>query len=487
MLMDWFNVNKAGLAKLLEKRGKAFAVCEVVANAWDTDAARVDVTLAPVDGTRSARVTVEDDDPRGFANLTDSFTLFAESVRKGDPLKRGRFNLGEKLVLALCTEAVIASTTGTVTFSPKGRRRSCVKRERGSVFTGIIPMTKAEQEAAFSTLRAMLPPHGIITTVNGEALPERTPIATVKAFLQTEIADEHGIMRTRWRDTTIAIHEPLPGEAASVYEMGIPVVASGDKWHLDVGQKLPVGFDRDNLPSWYMRALRVAVLNATAEKLTKDDANAAWVRDAGTTSDATDAATRRIMDLRFGERRVIYDPSDPEANALAVTKGYTVVHGGMLNAGEWDNVRRSGAALPAGQVTPSPKPFSPDGSPLKVLDEADWTSGMDRATESIRDIARELLKTECAVTIANDPGWHFRAAYGKNSLTLNLNRLGYSWFDDWPHADGIQLLIHEFAHHYEPNHLSDEYHETLCRLGAEFTVLAAHRAGLFRFSQKETP
>jgi hypothetical protein len=67
----------------------------------------------------------------------------------------------------------------------------------------------------------------------------------------------------------------------------------------------------------------------------------------------------KIIDLRFGEKRVIYDPTDPEANALAVTKGYTVIHGGMLNGDEWRNVKRAGAALPAGQVTPSPKPFQP--------------------------------------------------------------------------------------------------------------------------------
>jgi hypothetical protein len=30
--------------------------------------------------------------------------------------------------------------------------------------------------------------------------------------------------------------------------MGIPVVETGDRWHVDVAQKVPLNFDRDNLP-----------------------------------------------------------------------------------------------------------------------------------------------------------------------------------------------------------------------------------------------
>ncbi|HEX7600664.1 MAG TPA: hypothetical protein VF316_03625, partial [Polyangiaceae bacterium] len=300
----WFSVDKAGLAKLLDRRGKAFAVCELISNAWDTSTTAVDVSLV-LTGPRKAELTVDDNDPEGFKNLTDSFTLFAESCRKGDPHKRGRFNLGEKLVLALCREARIASTTGTVTFSPKGRRRSSAKREAGTRFSGTITMTKAEHEAALKALSSLIPPSNIETSINGIKLGARTPLLTVEATLQTEVADESGVMRQRWLRTTVAIHEPLPGEEASVYEMGIPVVVTGDKYSVDVGQKVPLGFDRDNLPYSYLRDLRVIVLNATAEKLQKEDANAPWVRDAAGDSDATKDAVTRVMGLRFGDRRVI--------------------------------------------------------------------------------------------------------------------------------------------------------------------------------------
>lgn len=116
--MDWFTVDKAGLAKLLEKKGKAFALFELIQNAWDTDARKVRVKVEPIPGRPLATLYVEDDHPEGFKNMAHAFTLFAESEKKGDPSKRGRFNLGEKLVLALCERAEIISTKGSGSATP---------------------------------------------------------------------------------------------------------------------------------------------------------------------------------------------------------------------------------------------------------------------------------------------------------------------------------------------------------------------------------
>ena len=48
--------------------------------------------------------------------------------------KRGQFNLGEKLVLAVCDQASISTTKGTVVFDPdQGRiEKPRQKRDRGS-------------------------------------------------------------------------------------------------------------------------------------------------------------------------------------------------------------------------------------------------------------------------------------------------------------------------------------------------------------------
>ena len=56
----------------------------------------VSVTLERIAGTRQARLTVKDDNPEGFRDLTHAFTLFAESEKRYNEKLRGRFNLGEK-------------------------------------------------------------------------------------------------------------------------------------------------------------------------------------------------------------------------------------------------------------------------------------------------------------------------------------------------------------------------------------------------------
>src|SRR3990167_2968901 len=118
--MDWFSVDKTGLAKLLERKGKEFALYELIQNAWDEAITTVRVDLKRMHGG-FVRLSVEDDNPEGFRDLSHAFTLFAESHKKADATKRGRFNLGEKLVLAICTEAVIRSTKGMVVFDKHGR------------------------------------------------------------------------------------------------------------------------------------------------------------------------------------------------------------------------------------------------------------------------------------------------------------------------------------------------------------------------------
>src|ERR1035437_3938210 len=43
--MQWFDVDKAGLAKLLARKGKEFVLFELVQNAWDEDTRQVQVGL----------------------------------------------------------------------------------------------------------------------------------------------------------------------------------------------------------------------------------------------------------------------------------------------------------------------------------------------------------------------------------------------------------------------------------------------------------
>jgi hypothetical protein len=71
-------------------------------------------------------------------------------------------------------------------------------------------------------------------------------------------------MRPRQRKTQVAIFEALPGPTPSLYEMGLPVVEMGNRWHVNVGQKLPLNRDRDNVKPAYLQAVRVAMPAASS-------------------------------------------------------------------------------------------------------------------------------------------------------------------------------------------------------------------------------
>lgn len=487
--MQWFDVDKAGLGKLLARKGKSFILFELIQNAWDEDTGTVQVSLQRIAGTKYVQIVVEDDNPNGFVDLSHAFTLFAESTKKRDANKRGRFNIGEKLVLALCEEAEIASTTGTVTFDGTGRHVRRSKRERGSLFTGKLRMTNAEIDECAAAMCELIAPGNIKTVFNGEPIPARSPIATLTAALPTEIADSEGYLRKTTRRTEIGIYEPLSGETGTLYEMGIPVVETGDRWHVNVTQKVPLNVDRDNVPPSYMALIRSIVVEATRERLTVDDANSTWVKNAIEQhgNDFTAETIAQLANLRYGQKRVAYDPSDLEANKLAVAEGYTVVYGNQMSRAEWDAVRRAKAILPAGQVTPSPRPFGPDGEPLKTVPREDWTAGMNAVVGYIQRIAPRLIAAPVRVVIANDPTWPFRGAYGRGKLILNVGRLGHKWFSGELKsiAEINSLVIHELGHHYSGDHLSSEYHEALCHIGSKLTQLALHEPLLFDLGRED--
>lgn len=172
-----------------------------------------------------------------------------------------------------------------------------------------------------------------------------------------------------------------------------------------------------------------------------------------------------------------------EANKLSVADGRQVVHGRSLTADEWVQARRAGALPPAGQVTPSPKPFHPDGAQLAFLEREKWTDGIQQIVSYASWFGRELIERMVTVQIANDSGWPFHAAYGDGVLYLNIARLGYKWFEEGASVDVNRLLIHEFGHEYCGDHLSSDYHKALTRLGAKAIALALERPDAFSFAQ----
>ncbi len=139
----------------------------------------------------------------------------------------------------------------------------------------------------------------------------------------------------------------------------------------------------------------------------------------------------------------------------------------------WRNAKQANAILPAGKVTPSPKPYSPEGDPLLLV--PDPTPLMLEVAEYAKFVARQVLQAEIQVTFAREPAWPYSATYGPGQLTFNVRRLGRNWFSLAENRLAIdELLIHEFGHHYSGDHLSDNYHAALCRIGAAMIRKCPH-------------
>ena len=98
-------------------------------------------------------------------------------------------------------------------------------------------------------------------------------------------------------------------------------------------------------------------------------------------------------------------------------------------------------------------------------------------------IGRELLGCEVDVAIAREPGWPYGATYGKGRLVFNLARCGRAFFEHGITDDVNELLIHEYGHHYEGDHLSADYYKALCRVGVRLTRMALDSRSCFVYEE----
>lgn len=468
---NWIDVDLDGLRKLLERRGKEFAVYELVQNAWDENTTFVNITLTPPHRGMSELI-VEDDSPEGFRDLTHAYTMYAESYKKSNPEKRGAFNLGEKFVLALCSEVTITSTTGRVVFDQRGRTHSthpAHRREKGTEFRGSLRLSADEFARINEKVKLLLPE--ITTVYNGVEIPKRQVLATFNTTLPTVYADDEGVMRPRKRNALVQVFRPLPGETPMVFEMGIPVVETGDTWHVSVEQKVPLNMERDNVTPSFLAALRVAVLNRMHSEITPELASETWVRAAAGDSRVEPTAFKEVIRARFGDQAVSYDPSDIGSNREASSQDYTVVTGGSMSAGEWENARRTGALTPAGQVFPTNHGSK---EPHKRYDRSEWNLAMSYYAKFVEYVSPKLVGYKVTISYIADKRMVCGQFFG---TWFNVN-LAVHDVKDW--QANINLMLHELSHTVvqSNDHLSHQFYETVGALGAKLALLIARDAEL---------
>ena len=459
---SWIDVDLDGFGQLMAARPKVALIHDLLQNVFDEDATMAVVTLEPSPRRGRAQLTVTDDCPDGFADLRDAYTMYKPSKKKGDPTKRGRFNEGEKFVLSQCEEASIMTTTGTVHFHSDGKRQTAkTKTDAGSIFSGVVRLTNREVAEIIDQAKSILVPEGFTVNFNGELLEGRVPARLVeKVVLPTVQSDEDGVLKSTSRMTTVEIVQPLDGESPMIYEMGIPVVEVDVPWHLNVGQKVPLNRDRDNVTPAYRAKLLAAVLDQTVDLLTEETASKSWVKDA--LPQAAPETVRTAVTKIYGEGAVISNPFEREADKNAIDHGVNVIPGGAFDKAQWSAIRDSRAAV-----------SSSNSYSLRPTDSvADPVKATGPEAEAIRDycltVIRHLLEKDMVVKVYDDPRL-IAGSHGYGAIMVNLHGAPPTGFDLW--ID--DLLIHECAHHFSGDHLTMTYINACTRLGAKLRLLNA--------------
>jgi hypothetical protein len=247
-MKPWFAVSEKGLRDMLSGKNKTFIIRELVQNCFDEPITKCIVDIKWNSG--KVLLSVEDDSPEGFRNIEHAYTLFADTYKRSSPIHRGRINIGEKLVIAICINhgAKISTTKGTVEFHPtKGRiHHWSIKRERGSIFIGTFRATKDEYQELVDHAKSLLPPSAIDFYVNDEKIKPKIIFKSFKCKLDTEIYDHDiGNWKTLKRETEVHLVES--NGQSHVFEMGIPIMATDCKWHIDVQQRVPLTLDRESI------------------------------------------------------------------------------------------------------------------------------------------------------------------------------------------------------------------------------------------------
>ncbi len=245
-------------------------VREVVQNAADEAATRIEVDLRYDTETRSVVLRVTDDVEGGFRDPKLIFTLWL-SDKTDSPTKRGRMGRGLKEVISVADLTVIRSQgcdaiqfervkgkwTRTTPDLPRPARGTVVEcRVSGRSWT------KRDVRDALVYLGRIRPPAGTTLVLNGQELRRAPAKETYRITLPSivfDMDDGGRVQRERRFETTVELFEDSDPQ---VLEMGIPIESIDFPLSIDVGQRIPLREKRDTITEPWRRELFAKLLEA---------------------------------------------------------------------------------------------------------------------------------------------------------------------------------------------------------------------------------
>jgi len=463
----WFDVDKEGLKKLQEGKPKHYIVRELIQNAWDEDISLCEVFIH-LDEEGRCIVSVLDDAPDGFKDITDAFTLFKHTTKRHNPNQRGRFNLGEKQAFARCDYCSVETTKGTVQFSKKGREQKNNTLEKGSKITVIFKATQDELEDIHFWISQYLPPKNIEYRINHRKIPYKMPWKIISERLRTELAGQDGVLRKTTRKTKIDIYKPFTEtQPVFLYEMGIPICKIDCDYGINVQQKIPLSVDRETVPESYLQDLYTILLNNVHEELTEDNCSQSWVRIGSSDESVSSEAINSVVNKRYGDKVVVANPFDKRSIDEALSNGYRVIHGSELSKEEWNNIKRDGAIKSSSEI------FGKGSVGATYIEP---TRQMSEVAMLAKKIANLCLGVKITVLFYKSDATCL-AEYGNRTLSFNVKRLGQKFFNT--PLNTLSLILHELGHE-KGHHTEASYHRAITDMGERLVIEALENPKFFK-------
>lgn len=468
----WFEVDVAGMREFHGARKGWQLAKELVSNSFDEDVSFCQFDLTH-DGT-CAHLTVEDDGP-GFRDVADAYTLLGSTYKRARPDLRGRFNLGEKEIIAVSSSATVETAGRRIIFAENGERlEEQSDRKRGTRVELVLPWSQAKIERTITRMKRLLPPKNVKYTVNGTVVPYRESYKTFEASLETVLL-EHGVMRKTVRKTMVHLHKPSFGDRPMLFELGIPIQAIDCGFHIDVQQKIPMNPNRDAVKPHYLKHLYAEVLNHTVDEVPEDKISQEWVRQA-VEDKRTAPEVVKQMKKKFGEKALLWS-NDTQSNEKAVEAGYDLIRPKTLSPTERERFVEVGGLKHASDI------FSSNGEGDDRSKEVKANEDMQQIATYTKQLAIALVSRDIRVRFYSKFGEGVAASYNQaiGTLSFNVATLGYEWFKQGVTADTTAVILHEVAHEArDPDYAHGPvYRRNLETLAGKAVMLALEQLNVF--------
>ena len=436
-------------------------VQEIISNSFDEKAVQTvkcDITQVQVGDDSEfdyLRVKITDDG-KGFRDLKDIYTLYADSYKRTNTKQSGRFNEGEKRFIAVAESAYVQTKGWEFTFDKNGKtkRQMGTSAPQGTTVLGLFK-TEESRNQVISELNNLAVPHKKKLFINGKELPPKVLVKKFETRLMTVKAEgkNQKLIRVK-EECDVYIYEKNSGEEPIIYELGIPVQKLDEKfkWHVDIRQKIPQSTSRDVISTNYLQVLYSEVITHTLDLITEDDAGTNWASQALKRTDSE--TSKEILKKKYGKEIIIKSTTDYRSNERAEMAGLKVISGSELDPEVRDNLISNDVLKYAGQEFATnafefAKPVKP-------------TVEMEIFARVCDEVALDAIHRHINVSFVTTKETNEIAQYGKGNLLWNVRLCGGKKFFNTFSERAIGILIHELSHDKLGNnegnaHISHDY------------------------------